>query len=202
MSTDRLQYLLDKLFHHQCTQDEKEELALWVDTLPDELEWKDRISRIWNSFEPLDKMEPSKAEAVLKEILDNENEKASGIKTLNPRYTSISGQMMRWSVAAAAVIGILIILSIIFLSKKPLPSSHPLAANSITGQNDIKPGGNKATLTLANGKTIILNSVQNGLIASQNNNNIIKVSSGLLKFTQQTAYNTQPTTISYNTITT
>lgn len=202
MSTDRLQYLLNKLFHRQCSQDEKEELSLWIDTVPNDEEWKERLSHIWNSFEPLEKMEPSKADAALKEILKKENKKSSNIKVLKPRYNSVSGQMMRWSVAAAAIIGILIILSVIYLSKRPPAASQDSASNNITGQNDIKPGGNKATLTLANGKTIVLNSIHNGLLTSQQNSKIIKVSSGLLKFTQQPTDNRQLSTVSYNTLST
>lgn len=40
MSADRLQYLLEQLFHHACTEDDKEELALWIDTLQNDEEWK------------------------------------------------------------------------------------------------------------------------------------------------------------------
>lgn len=202
MSTDRLQYLLDKLFHRQCSQDEKEELALWVETVPNDEEWKERLSRIWNSFEPLEKMEPARADTILKEILKQENNKPAGFKFLKPRYSSVSSQMMRWSVAAAAIIGILIILSVIFLSKKPMPDGRMLSSNNIAGQNDIKPGDNKAMLTLANGKTVILDSIHNGLLTNQQNGQIIKVNSGLLKFTQQTTGDKQPATIAYNTVTT
>ncbi|TAM97620.1 MAG: FecR family protein [Chitinophagaceae bacterium] len=205
MSTDRLQYLLDKLFHRQCSQDEKEELSLWIDTVPDDEEWKERLSRIWNSFGPSEKMEPSKADSVLKEILKKGTDKPANVKALKPRYTSVSGQMMRWSVAAAAIIGILIILSVIYLSKRPPTASRELASNNnITGQNDIKPGGNKATLTLANGKIIVLDSIHNGLLTNQHNSNIIKVSSGLISYninrrSQITDHSSQ---IEYNTLST
>lgn len=199
MSTDRLQYLLEKLFHHQSTNEEKEELSLWVDTLRNDEEWKSRLSQIWNSYEPLEKMDAAHADAVLKNILDKEKRNNRDEKVLKPRFSSVSAQMMRWSIAAAAIIGILILLSIIYLTKKPVPNSKPSHENIVS--NDIQPGGNHAVLTLANGKSIVLDSIQNGLLTVQNAGKIVKVSSGLLKYTQQETQSPLPET-EYNTITT
>ncbi len=199
MSADRLQYLLEQLFHHACTEEEKEELALWIDTLQNDEEWKNHLSRIWNSYEPDEKMDPYHADAILKQILQKEKENNPYAKQLTPRFSSVSSQMMRWSVAAAAVVGILILLSIIFLTKKPLPVNN--TSEGTIAANDIKPGGNKATLTLANGKVIVLDSVHNGVLANQRAGNVVKVSAGLLKYDQSSIINPQ-SSAEYNMITT
>jgi transmembrane sensor len=46
--------------------------------------------------------------------------------------------------------------------------------------HDALPGGNKAVLTLANGKTIILDNAQNGTLAQQGNTLIKKAADGQL----------------------
>lgn len=65
--------------------------------------------------------------------------------------------------------------------------------------DDIMPGGNKATLTLANGSIIVLNNVQNGAITQQGNTKILKLSNGQLAYK---SLNEKPTGVLYNTITT
>ncbi|MEX8548602.1 MAG: FecR family protein [Mucilaginibacter sp.] len=63
----------------------------------------------------------------------------------------------------------------------------------------IKPGGNKAILTLANGKRIILDNIQNGEIAQQGNASITKTARGDVQYvagsgrSNEVAYNTMAT---------
>jgi transmembrane sensor len=65
--------------------------------------------------------------------------------------------------------------------------------------DDILPGGNKATLTLGNGQQIVLDSVHNGTIVQQGNSKVIKTDSGKLAYT---ALGEKPTEVSYNLLTT
>jgi transmembrane sensor len=65
-------------------------------------------------------------------------------------------------------------------------------------KNDVAPGGNKATLTLANGSTLILNNIKNGNLATQAGTRVIKQDSELSYKTTAA----QSSIISYNTITT
>ena len=65
-----------------------------------------------------------------------------------------------------------------------------------TFKNDVKPGGEKAVLLLANGQKIILDTARNGTISSQGNTQVIK-------FNGKIAYNTggsPDAEISFNTI--
>jgi len=64
--------------------------------------------------------------------------------------------------------------------------------------NDVRPGSNKATLTLSDGSTIVLDDSKNGVLASQGNTKIIKLNN-------KVSYNTakgDPNQPVYNTITT
>ena len=57
-----------------------------------------------------------------------------------------------------------------------------LAANGKAQQHDIAPGGNKATLTLGNGSTIVLNGAKIGKIARQGNIIIRKAADGKISY--------------------
>jgi len=73
-------------------------------------------------------------------------------------------------------------------------------ANSIAENNVIKPGGNKAILTLANGQKIVLTDSNNGQIAVQANISIKKTADGQIIYetANNLTDNTQPP--EYNTI--
>jgi len=60
---------------------------------------------------------------------------------------------------------------------------HKHAVQQITqNRQDIMPGGNKAILKLANGKTIVVTDAKNGLLAQQGNTSISKKSAGMLVY--------------------
>lgn len=66
-------------------------------------------------------------------------------------------------------------------------------------KHDIAPGGIKATLTLANGANIILDSVKNGLITTQGDTKIMKLANGKLAYSST---NTDSAAVANNTMTT
>lgn len=84
--------------------------------------------------------------------------------------------MYRW--AAAAAIALLIVTGV-----QVWRTSHrPVKVVAIETKNDLPPGGNKAVLTLANGRKIILDSAANGTLAQQGNTRIIKLDNGQLAY--------------------
>ena len=67
-------------------------------------------------------------------------------------------------------------------------------------ENDIKPGGDKAILTLADGTKIILDSTKNGTIAQQGAANVVKTEEGQLAYSPATGVRLEGSL--YNTIST
>ncbi|MGH2611667.1 MAG: FecR family protein, partial [Rhabdochlamydiaceae bacterium] len=67
---------------------------------------------------------------------------------------------------------------------------------------NLTPGGNKAVLTLANGKKIILDSISNGSLARQGNVNIIKLKSGQLAYKGALSGGGREHQLVYNTLST
>ncbi len=96
--------------------------------------------------------------------------------------------------AAACFVIVLAGLLITFLQ----PSSPPKGVTALKNEI-ITPGGNKATLTLADGSTITLDSASNGSLAQQGGVTVIKLDKGLLAYEPSS---TTTTEILQNTITT
>lgn len=99
---------------------------------------------------------------------------------------------------AASVIGVLLV-SFFLLTDKI--GKKEIARSEIGQQrfkNDVLPGGDKATLTLADGSTIVLDDAQNGYLVQQGNSKIIKLD-GKLSYDPT---NKNSREIVYNTIST
>lgn len=100
--------------------------------------------------------------------------------------------------AAAAVIVCMLSAGILFYLKntRSLPISDNLALSHV-----IKPGGNKATLTLANGKKISLTDANNGEVARQSGVSITKSKDGELVYVSEPLTDKKyETGISYNMV--
>jgi hypothetical protein len=108
-------------------------------------------------------------------------------------------RLIPWTraVVAAAFIGLLIAGASLWTHRQnnTIAIKQPVAARS----GDIRPAGNRATLALASGATIILGSVQNGPLSRQGNTTIIKSGKGQLGYHLGES---QSMSISYNTLTT
>jgi len=85
-----------------------------------------------------------------------------------------------WPSVAAAII-LIIGAGLFFYFKKS--SFYDTQNLAISKSNDIKPGGNKAILTLANGKKIVLTDAANGELAKQAGIQITKTGDGQLIYT-------------------
>jgi hypothetical protein len=102
-------------------------------------------------------------------------------------------------VAVAAVVAVCVTSAyFLFLNKsKPVPTIAK--ADTHVLKNDVTaPAVNKAILTLGNGKTIVLDSVSNGLLAQQGNAMVSKLSSDKITYN---ADNNAAAQIQYNTLT-
>lgn len=99
-------------------------------------------------------------------------------------------------IAAAAVVLFILAVGTFFLFLKTNQSEQMVQVKS----KDILPGGNKAVLTLANGKKIILTNAANGNLAKQGNTSITKTKEGEVSYQNSAAspgnaavYNTMST---------
>jgi transmembrane sensor len=98
-------------------------------------------------------------------------------ETANPKVVSLYAWKKKLAYAAAVVV--LLLAGGIYWSKQQPPAPE-LVTNHAPQQ--IKPGGAKAILQLADGSTIALDSAANGTLAQQGNTNIVKLSTGQLSY--------------------
>ena len=147
---------------------------------------------------------------VLQQVLD---ESAESMKLLNTEDQDISIRMLTvihkkiknekklqtkvrsirfMKIAVAAAILLAFVSGIWVYIEKSKNNPEIIETSKII---DVAPGGNKATLTLADGTTIVLDSANNGTLAAQGNVQVIKLEDG------QLSYNgTAGTALMYNTI--
>jgi len=91
-----------------------------------------------------------------------------------------------FQISAAAILLATVSIGIFFYTNSK-SKNQPLTYHSKTLKNDIAPGGNKAFLTLANGRRINLNEAANGRLAEQEGIEITKTASGQLVYTISSA---------------
>jgi len=102
----------------------------------------------------------------------------------------------RW--LAAAVL-LLCIGGGIYFYKNDVPAPQVAATQPL--KNDVSPGGNKAMLTLSNGKKIVLTDTENGVIATQSDIVIDKTADGKLAYHADNKADAGTTAL-YNTMST
>jgi transmembrane sensor len=141
--------------------------------------------------------------------LENSNEigpdaSAKLFKAIHDKIRSDSNPVQRRIIplrriaVAASIIGVLLLSGVLLFNRSGENSFVKGEVNNKRFKNDVSPGGNKATLTLADGSTIVLDEAQNGTLAQQGNSKIIKLD-GKLSYDP---INKNQKEVVYNTIST
>ena len=102
---------------------------------------------------------------------------------------------LRKIAVAATVIGLLLLSTFLLFNRNTSTATTNAEVNKKRFKNDVLPGSDKATLTLADGSTVILDDVQNGTLAQQGGSRIIKIGGKLSydptnKNSKEVVYNT------------
>ena len=188
MDKSRISYLLYQYAASHASREEVDEMFAWLRSAEND---ESLQSFILNERTRIDKeinLPQEKWDDMWQAI------KSGTIERRSSRVTS-----MTWFRVAAAAVIVLVFSAIAYLffgNKKKYPQD---IAKTDQHTNDIAPGGNKAILTLADGSTIVLDSMQNGLLAQQGNTHIIKLDEGQLAYRGDKKNSAE---IMYNTIST
>ncbi|WP_316837349.1 FecR family protein [Pedobacter nutrimenti] len=185
----RLASLYQRYIENTCTKEEREEFLSLVAENQENGDITSLMDDTWNKIKTDDLLFP-KADHVLQSIISTPQK---------PVVKKISW----YRYAAAAAVLFLIGATLFYYN------SHHVILNSFQNsglvKNTIKAGQNKATLTLANGKVINLDSTTNGEIAEQTGITITKTEKGQLVYNVTESAKKEKTAsakIAYNTITT
>jgi len=148
-------------------------------------------------------LEEGKLDLILQQTISGEFETELAIPKVIPAFKR------RWFQMAAAAAAILLIsISIVTLqTNKPIHEINQVVEitkpiNKPLYKNDIKPGGNKAILTLADGTKIVLDDASQGTLTKQGSTTIIKLDDGRLAYNPQDISKTPSKAILYNTLST
>jgi ferric-dicitrate binding protein FerR (iron transport regulator) len=174
MNTAEVEKLLERYRDGLCTEDEKALVESW------------HLSELSKRVSDLDHSELIDA----KNQIWNAIEEETALKPARKR--------MLWPKLAAAAV-VLFFIGFVINNQLKKQFSNPQQTSNTT-EKIIRPGGNKATLTLADGSKISLTDATNGIIAKQAGINITKTNKGELIYTvaAQSASNVKNAV--YNTI--
>lgn len=172
-----LQALLDRWMSGQASDAEKEAF-LELLSRQDAESLSPALREAWEQLRPEPVMSPETKDAILDNILRGRQEAPV--------------RRMRWWYAAAAALALAIAVPAAYTMWKGKQSADTIA----TTQHDVAPGKEGAILTLDSGEEIVLDSLGNGLVASQQGTRIT-LQNGSLSYDAAAAGE-----ITYNTMTT
>lgn len=151
-NNERVSYLFNRFYEKTITDDEKKELFLLLNKFNDE-ELSELMAQAFNKLNK-DALVPDdvKANEELNKILKS---KSSG-----------GGVIYLWTkIAIAASFILFLSFGIYSYLNKDLKTVPQITKNKIPA--DVRPGTNKAILTLSNGATIVLDTAKDGVLANQ-----------------------------------
>lgn len=146
--------LINKHIHNELTEQERHTLTNWIDE-----SYENR--RVFNELTNEDTLRQAMQEFYAF-TRDHEREKSSAAN-LYPVKTN----WFKYVLAAAAIIAAVCLIWLFALTRRD--GKQAVVADTATKKmkQDLPPGGNKAMLTLADGRTIELDNASNGVIAEQ-----------------------------------
>jgi transmembrane sensor len=181
----RIARLIAGFIRGTLSKTEHIELDDWVAASDENMQLFERLTDEKNLEQAAKWMESVETEKALQE-------KKKNMVFNRPATGKLWLRLLPYTVAASVII---VVGLIVF---KPFSGNKSDNNNSVTTvPNDILPGGNKAVLTLADGRNVALDSAANGALATQGNTSITK-SDGQLEYANATANGE----LLYNTIST
>ncbi|WP_114936714.1 FecR family protein [Mucilaginibacter endophyticus] len=178
MNNDRLRSLLEQYFNDAISDADREELLSYLNNNPDDV--SGAVDEEMLNLEGTPGFDEARAQKVLADIKADPRFKDDVIvpvPVIGKR--NIMKLYAGWVKIAAAVL-IFASVGFYFVRRQKMGAvKNEVAANRAA---KIVPGGNKAILTLAGGKSIVLDSAANGALASTGKSQVNKVGDGKLVY--------------------
>jgi transmembrane sensor len=189
INSERITVLLQRFAEGEIDKADYQELISYFNLKGNDEEIYTAMDEVWKNSVTDDSYLQADEDLFYKNLVSSKEFK---------RYRPKSTFKLWYRYAAAAVI--LIALSFgLFYSDNFFPSSN----EGKFAKNDISPGGNKAILTLASGRTIDLSDANNGQLADEIGIAVTKTKSGQVIYTIKKSEKTNTNaSLQYNTIST
>jgi len=173
MPNARLNYLFSQYFKKTATKIEEQELFELLDTYADDEELTALLKKTWDGFEKTEAVfDLIKSDHIQNYILQAKTKEDHIVDVPSARNNLV------WrKIGIAAVILLFAYTGAHFYFYQP-QKQFKKVVQKLPLHNDVLPGGNKAVLTLANGKKIILDNANTGVLAKQGSTDIDKTKDG------------------------
>jgi len=166
-----------KRFNQGLEVKEEQELNQWLEQSEENRRFFDRFTHSDYIAEGLQVLQRIDKEAEWKKIIQK-------IGKEKPVKISAAARIPWQRYMAAAIVCALVSMGAWFWTRYQSRSNPPAAiAKTTTPNKDIAPGGNKATLTLSDGSSIVLDEAGKGTIARQGSADVQKLDNGRLSYT-------------------
>ncbi|GGG79148.1 iron dicitrate transporter FecR [Parapedobacter pyrenivorans] len=196
---ERLRYLLESYIVNNIREDEWTELKAYVQHAADNENLYAIIDELWAEVDMQAPMSIA-SEAIYQRILKDPDVLADPPRSIGGQAKAI--QRLPWRLAGAVAAILCVAFSLFYIVRlSPIPDSNPDLVRIADPAQAILPGGNVATLTLADGRIIKLNEIDTGNLANEVGVRIIKSEEGLI-FYQAARGASANREITYNTINT
>jgi len=181
MHDDNIENLIKLYFSNTITEIQKEQLIDWIVQSSDK-QIGMQLEKVWTDYKPDTRMPDDVSDKLIASFFKTEIPQAK-VKKVAPIINIHHYEIKWWQIATAAACIIIFITGAYFW---PLTVKNNSVAKSKVQKrtilNDIKPGGQKALLTLADGTQIMLDSASTGVLAQQGNTRIVKLSNGKITY--------------------
>lgn len=191
MSTqnDRFQYLVQQYLNDKSTAEELEEFWEQIRQLKDETVIQGELEAHWQHSAAGNATPAMGWESVLQQVFIK-----AGPWLQEPAAIPMWRRpVFRWAAAAILVLSLGVASWFLLNNNKTTGTSGTAATTTL--QDVPAPQNNRATITLANGQTVYLDSAGNGALASEGNVQVMKLADG------QIAYKGAASELVYNTLT-
>lgn len=179
MPEERIKYLFHTYFKGSPSLEERKELLSLIRQTEHEQLIRHYMKEAWTSLQEKNIFTDFEQDNLVDKILAANSQIMKPL-TLNtpPRY-HVQFLKTLWFRYAAIILLILGVSTYLWFNHTSLPAN---SKNPINPSSDIAAVSNKATLTLADGTTILLDSAANGNLAQQGNAQVVKLANGQIAY--------------------
>jgi len=156
MSTDRINYLIRNYAANSATGEEVEELFEWLRQHSEDEAMHSELEEMAATTAPKEGYDPSYWEPFIAKVLENREQ--PGQPAVH-RVHLLRRAWFRYAAAAVFIIAVGILAVVKFSDRQ-----RPTSVTAVVKSDDVLPGRERAVLTLANGKAIVLDSVQGNIV--------------------------------------
>jgi transmembrane sensor len=187
--SEKIAELIFRYLRDELSEDQLRELNEWRESSPQ----NEQIFREETDLENI--------RSGLKEMYDNKDKVWQKILEKAPQAAiQPVHKRVYLRVWAAAAIFLIVLGCGMYILSHYASRKNELSNHQIPIKQDIPPGGNHATLVLANGITILLDTAHNGFLTGQGGSTVLKQDSGLLVYRRNIMARNEEAKMEYNII--